>query len=106
MDCKSFLLALLLPFAALSADLPDVTLQPWTVRTIDYTPGSFGSTHSLTDTSGLVVLYSTDSFGGAPPQISTDFGATWKRLYQVSIGLRTQQIRVLDYVSSDSTAFN
>jgi hypothetical protein len=88
---------LVLAFAALTslalvstarADLPDVTLAPWTVRNISVYLSSF----SFTSTDGLVLVY-----GNADAQVSNNFGLSWSAFHTGS--------RLANYIDSQSTAY-
>ncbi len=83
-------------------DFPDVTLEPWTVGTIDFSPS--GTTHCLTSSNGLVVLYNPPVLPEA--QLSTNFGVTWEKISQLNSEIVSSGGATLtDYIPEDSTAF-
>lgn len=87
----TLLFSLLLAARSEAADLADVTLQPWSVRTNEWT-----ADHTLTTKDGFVLAYRTFDYWWH--RISTDFGTTW----QIFTG---EAFQAGDYILRGSTAF-
>jgi hypothetical protein len=89
----------LLTLSVSAADLVDVTLQPWTVRKIDFEPfsGVSSGVRVLASADGFVLLHSVNYLGLPAPIFSWDSGMTWQNLTGngVSVG---------DYIYSENSA--